>query len=43
MDEVTPSLRTSAEALQGRLGAEIKVQLLEFQANALEKNPILPA
>jgi hypothetical protein len=43
MDEVTPSLRTSAEALQSRLGAEIKVELLEFQANALEKNPILPA
>jgi hypothetical protein len=43
MDEVTPSLRTSAEALQSRLGAEIKVELLEFQADALERNSILPA
>jgi len=43
MDEITPSLRTSAQALQSRLGAEIKVELLEFDAAALEKNPILPA
>jgi hypothetical protein len=43
MDEVTPSLRTSAEMLRRRLGAEIKVELLEFQGDALEKNSILPA
>jgi hypothetical protein len=43
MDEVTPNLRTSAEALQSRLGAEIKVELLGFQADALERNSILPA
>jgi ABC transporter substrate binding protein len=44
MDEVSPSLRTSAGALhQSRLGAEIKVELLEFDAGALEKKPILPA
>ena len=43
MDEMTPSLRTSAVALQSRLGAEIKVELLEFDADALEKKPILPA
>src|SRR5262249_6044465 len=43
MDEMTPSLKTSAKALQSRLGAEIKVELLEFDAGALEKNPILPA
>src|SRR5262245_42136762 len=43
MDEVSSSLRTSAKALQSRLGAEINVELLEFDADALEKNPILPA
>jgi hypothetical protein len=43
MDEMSPGLRTSAEALQSQLGAEIKVELLEFHADALEKNPILPA
>jgi hypothetical protein len=43
MDEVTPSLRTSAEELRSRLGVEIKVELLEFQADALERNSILPS
>ena len=43
MDEVSPGLRTSAEALQSRLGAEINVELLKFDADALEKKPILPA
>jgi hypothetical protein len=43
MDEVSPGLRTSAGALQSRLGAETKVELLEFQANALKRNSRLPA
>jgi hypothetical protein len=42
-DEVTPGLKASAETLRSRLGAKIKVELLEFHANALEKNSILPA
>jgi hypothetical protein len=43
MDEMTAALRSSAEALQKRLGAEIRVEVMELQADSLKRNSILPA
>jgi len=43
MDEVTAGLKASAEVLQNRLGSEVKVELMEFKADALERDSNLPA
>jgi hypothetical protein len=43
MDEATQAMRRTVEEMQERLGAETKVEIIDFKSESLEKDSMLPS
>ena len=42
MEEITGNIRAAEKTLKGRLGDDIRVELMGFDPSMLERDPLLP-